>query len=324
VPAGAPTAVPAGFTPAPEGLWPLPPDNAVRYGPFGRARRRRPWDGGAWAAIGILAAAALVIGVVLAETPKTKPGTTLNTGTAATAAFVSQAAQATMAKRSANVTLSGTVQVPGQAAVVIDGTGVFGLSGDVATLNATYSGAGGSGAEKEIMVNGSIYASVSLNGKSEVLPGGKTWVQMSLPQARTGTQNLGLGTDPSSVLSALEARGYSVQALGTKLIDGRVCSGYGISGGLQTVVPMAITIWVDQQHLVRELGMSATLSVAGKVVSENMTADFTSFGGPVQVTAPPPASVISYAAYLQAVGQGNVPALRVLIAITSPLSSQIM
>jgi hypothetical protein len=302
----APTAAPAGFTPASKGLWPAPPDNAVRYGPFGRARvrLRRPWDGGAWAAIGILAAAALVIGVVLAETPTTKPGTTLNTGPAASLGVVSTAAQATMALRTADVTLSGTIEAQGQAAV-IRGTGVFGLNGDVGTVNSTYSLHGTVVAEKEILVGGSVYVSVSVNGKNEV-PGGKTWIQMSPPQVRASAPDLTLGVNPSSVLSGLEARGDSVQALGTKLIDGRVCSGYGISGGVQTLVPMTITIWVDLQHLVREMTMSMTVNVGGMVQAANMTMDFTSFGGPVQVTAPAPASVISYAAYTQAVGHGNV------------------
>jgi hypothetical protein len=67
---------------------------------------------------------------------------------------------------------------------------------------------------------------------------------------------------------------------------------------------MTITIWIDPQHLVREMAMSMTLSIAGKAESASTTMDFTSFGGPLQVTAPAPATVISYAAYMQSVG-GN-------------------
>jgi hypothetical protein len=302
VPARATAGAPGGYATAPDRPWPAAP-------PFqdgsGRFPRRGPWDGGAWAAIAILAAAALVIGVILVETPKTKPVTTLDTGTAATVAFVSQAAQATLAQRTADMTISGSVQAPGQAAVAIHGAGVMGLSGDAGTLNATYGVPGGMTVEeKEILANGSIYASLSIDGKSEALPGGKTWIQVSMPQARAGTPELALGTDPSSVLAAVEARGETVQALGTKSVDGRVCSGFAISGGVQALVPMKITIWIDSQHLVREMAMSMTLSIAGKAESASTTMDFTSFGGPLQVTAPAPASVIPYAAYMQS-GGGN-------------------
>jgi len=87
-----------------------------------RIPRRRPWDGVAWACITILAAAALVIGVVITQAPEQKPATTLDTGTAATVAFVTQSARGTLAERTADMTMSGTVHVA-STSVPISGTG---------------------------------------------------------------------------------------------------------------------------------------------------------------------------------------------------------
>jgi hypothetical protein len=250
--AGALTAgAPAGRTTEPEGLRPggpdradqdrADPDDAYPYGlRSARVTRQRPWDFVGWVAIAVLAAAALVIGVVVAGTPK--PATTFDTGAAATVAFVSQAAQTTIAQRTANMTLSGTVQVLGQTAVV-HGTGVVGLSGDAGTLDATIGFPGHPVAEKEILVN------------------------------------------PAAALSALEGQGNTVRALGTKSVDGRVCSGYVISTGARPQASVTITIWVDPQHMVREMSMGMTLNVAGAARPGDLTMDFTSFGGPLRATA---------------------------------------
>ena len=300
------------------------PDAPYPYGPgSARVPRRRPWDGVGWAAIAVLAAAALVIGVVVAETPP-KPVTTLDTGTAATVAFVTQSAQRTLAQRTADLTLAGTVQAAGNS-IPISGTGEINFTTNAMTLNAGFSVAGRSAQELEILVNGSLYLELGINGTGLVFPGGRTWIQMPLAQSSSASLT---GSDPLSSLTVLEQQGDTVQGLGTKLVGGVTCSGFAVTPSVQAMLagaqkeaaalgyspamtsaelnlvrsmtPPTVTIWVDPQHLVRE--MSVSMQLFGGAISENAVVDFSHFGVQTQITAPAPSSVISYASYMQALG----------------------
>jgi hypothetical protein len=298
------------------------PDDPYPYGP-GSARipRGRPWDGVAWAAIGVLAAAALVIGVVVAETPK--PVTTLDTGTAATVAFVTQSAQSTLAQRTADLTLSGEVQVSGKS-IPLTGTGQVDFTTNAMTLDTGFSVAGHSMQELEVLVNGSLYIELGINGTGAAFPGGRTWIQMPLEQSSSANLT---DSDPLSALTVLEQQGDTVQGLGTKLVGGVTCSGFAVTPSTQAMLagvrkeaaalgfspamtsaelnlvrnmtPPTVTIWVDPQHLVRE--MSVGMQLFGGAVSENAVMDFSHFGVPTQITAPAPSSVISYASAMQAI-----------------------
>lgn len=113
-------------------------------------------------------------------------------------------------------------------------------------------------------------------------------------------------------------------ALGTKDIGGVSCTGYAVTApGTQGT----ITVWINPQHLVREIGVDTSLTISGDMPvagaspsaspagstvtgSLDLTMDFTYSAAPVHVTAPPAATTMSYDAFLQQLGQN--PALKQL------------
>jgi hypothetical protein len=318
-------AVPHGHSPHgryPHGRYPHGPGS-------GQAPRRRPWDATGWTAIGVLAAAALVLCVLVAETPK--PVTTLNTGPAAAVAFVTQSAERTIAQRTADVTMTGTVSVAGTS-IPISGSGEVDFSTNAMTLNSTVAENGHTLAQRQVQAGGNLYQSMTVDGQGPALPGGATWIQM--PVAQAASANL-TGSDPLASLTTLEQQGYAVQALGTKLVGDVNCTGFAVTPSTEAMIASArkeaaaaglspamtslelilarsmrptITIWVDPGQLVREMSLSMQLpSFNGVPSSAAMVMDFSHFGVPVQISAPPAADTVSYAAYLKALGLGGTP-----------------
>jgi hypothetical protein len=111
-----------------------------------------------------------------------------------------------------------------------------------------------------------------------------------------------------------------VRELGTKVIGGVNSTGYTVTppGGQAT-----ITVWIDPQHLIREIsetttvdplsgGASASTAPTGTTdaLSVDLTMDFSYSAAPLRVTAPRSASTVSFDAFLQQLGQN--PALKQL------------
>jgi hypothetical protein len=204
----------------------------------------------------------------------------------------------------------------------LHGTGALDLGGKAGTLDMTVDSKAYVMAAHEILLNGYVYLGISIDGRS-LLPAGKSWVA-----ERAATQGSGMtgltGADPTAALASLENQGIAVRALGTKDIGGVSCTGYAVTPpGTQSTV----TVWISPQHLVREMSLdtsisiSADLSVAGPSPSASpvgspftesldLTMDFTYSAAPVHVTAPPAATTVSFAEFLQQLV--NSPALKQL------------
>jgi hypothetical protein len=265
----------------------------------------------------ILAAGAtfLIFGQSMTHGPK--PAGTPGTAGGTDVAFVTQAATRTLQQRTVDlvVSVSGTA---GGASSTVHGTGAFDLAGKAGTLNMTVDAKTGSLAIREIFVNGYVYLGMSVKGV-DLMPKGKAWIAEHVPAQGAGTTNLA-GGDPTAGLAALESQGSTVRALGTKVVGGVSCTGYAVTPpGAQGTS----TVWIDQQHLVRELSVDATvgLPAAGASASAaptgtaaagslELTMDLSYSATPVHVTAPPAASTISFADFLGQLGQS--PAIRQL------------
>jgi hypothetical protein len=293
-----------------------PPAGPHPYGPASdRGRRRRPGIV-QYAATGIILAATAV-GVVLvvqtmlhAPKPASAPGAT-------DVAFVTQAAARTLQQHTADVVLSASTAAGGTD-TAMHGTGAFDLGGKAGTLNMTMGSPAGLIAFREIWVNGHIYLAISINGRG-LLPKGKTWIAEQVSSQKSGTTDL-IGSDPTAAIASLENQGITVRALGTKVIAGVSCTGYTVTapGGKSTT-----TVWINPQHLVREISMDTTVDIVSggasastaptgtaNAPSVNLTMDFSYLATPLEVTAPPAAGTISYEAFLQQLGQN--PALKQL------------
>ena len=293
------------------------PRDAYSYGlASDRDPRRGPSIVGL-AASGIIVAAAVVAVVLVALTilharkPAGTPGAT-------DAAFVTQAATRTLQQHTADVVLSASTTAAGGAATTVHGTGAFDLGGKAGTLNMTMGSQTGMLAFREIWLQGHAYLAMSINGRG-LLPKGKTWIAEQFSSQESGTTDL-IGSDPTAALVALENHGITVRALGTEVIGGVSCTGY-------TATPpdaqATITVWIDPQHLVREISWNATIDITSggasasaaptgtpNAPSLDLTMDFSYSAAPLHVTAPPAASTISFDAFLQQLGQS--PALQQL------------
>ncbi|HXW88740.1 MAG TPA: hypothetical protein VEJ42_10825 [Streptosporangiaceae bacterium] len=282
----------------------------------------------------LLAAAALVIAITVVasielvkqESPATS--TPNQAPTSSSAAFVSQSAQRTLAERTADMSLLGTVQSQGRT-LTISGTGQIDFSTNAMALDVNVGGSGQPLTEKEILVNGNLFVALPTSTALASLTGHRAWIQM--PASQSGSANLA-GSDPLSSLSVLEQQGASVQVLGTEDVGGVSCTGYAVTptkqatidaaktefaklgyspavtGQLLTMVqgtsPPTVTIWLDSRGLVREMSESLGVQASGpgSGVSVSMVIDVSGYGSPVAITAPPPSQTISYQSLLKATG----------------------
>jgi hypothetical protein len=236
-------------------------------------------------------------------------------------AFVTRSAQRTLAQRTADLTLSGTITVAGKS-LTVNATGQTNLSTNAMALDLRSSAVGLD--EKEILFGGNLYLALSVNGKSMVPVTGRTWIRM--PFQQSASANLA-GSDPVASLSVLEQEGSTVQPLGTRTIGGVTCTGYAVTPSKQSMIasaraeqsslgispsassqelqmiqgmtPPTITIWIDAQNLVREMSMNLQIGGVGTATSADMVMDFSHYGTPVTITAPAPSDTISWSTFLQ-------------------------
>jgi hypothetical protein len=264
------------------------------------------------------AVVAVLVFVVLVGGKPSKPGL-------APAAFVTRAAQRTLAQSTADYTLNATATVAGQS-LAMGGHGELDLTHDAMSFNVGASTPGGSIVENELEVGGNLYLEVTVNGHGLALSGGRHWLEAFF--APNGGRSFGT-TSPASSLALLSQQGAKVTTLGSASIGGQTCNGYtatptreamlaaarqeyarlGLSSAetntalqiLQNVQPPTITAWFNPQSDLAcrmEVDMqfgTPTSSSSGDVQAE---LTFTHYGGPVKITAPPQSDTVSIAQYL--------------------------
>jgi hypothetical protein len=241
------------------------------------------------------------------------------------AAFVMKSARQTLGERTADVTVSGDINVAGQS-VAVTGSGETDFSANAVALDIHLTVSGHSLAEREILTHGNLYIAVRIDGKSLAhATGGRAWIQMPVAQSRSA--NL-LGSDPLSTLSVLEQQGNSVRNTGTTIIAGVSCTGYAViptkqamisaarkefsSLGLPAAVtsaelsmikamsPPTTTIWLDAHGIMRQMSVSLQVGGLSNVGGSDLVMGFYHYGALVQISAPAPSDVVSYKALLKA------------------------
>lgn len=263
----------------------------------------------------------VVAGIGLLSVASACSGTTTQAVSVTPAALVSESAHTTLAEKTADVTLTGTISAAGQH-IPMNGSGVadFTTHAVSATISASFQGM--SMHLKELMVDGQVYMGGTVGPVSFSQLTGKDWV--SLPVS-SSDPNL-FGSDPLAQLQLLEQQGSTVTPIGTKTIDGHTATGYTIvpsreamAKGAQKIVsqmgldpseasqiqsridqmqPPTLTAWFDSSHLLREISVDLNMG-GGLGLSGSVVMDFTHYGVPVNVTAPPPSDVTSFRQFLQ-------------------------
>jgi hypothetical protein len=250
----------------------------------------------------LTSAGALLLFAVLSDRPGSaspSPGTA-----ASPAAFVSTAVQRTLAQQTAEFTFSETIQGSGQA-IPASGGGEINFTNNSMTLNIGVSFSGHSVVSSEILIGGTLYSGVPENGRVQ-------WSRMALYQSPADITD----GDPFSELSLPAQDGASVTSLGTKSIAGVSCTGYAVTPSRPAVLawgrqeiaelglssaqasaalqyleshrPPTMTVWIDPDQLMREVGINAVSASPGSSGPDGgqLVIDFTHYGVPVRISAP--------------------------------------
>lgn len=278
--------------------------------PVAPPKRRRRARAGVLPAVAVIAVAGVVTAVVIIARPAPK---------LSPAAFVIQSARHTMSERTADLTISGSVSIPGER-MRISGTGQADFDTNSWTVNSTVTMPHNhSMAEKEIQAKGNLYVAMSYDGRgSSGSSGGREWTHVPVVQSESQSANLG-GSNPASTLAVLEQHGNQVRALGSKVIGGVTCTGYSVtpsrqamiaavkeesarlrlssasqSIALQTIGNMrqpGLTVWVDDQRLLRRMDVRLNMRQPGSSQDSSdsdVVMDLSNYGTPVRISMPPP------------------------------------
>jgi hypothetical protein len=325
------------------------PDPAPDPGPgdlkaFGPSRPR----GRVYAAVGLAAVVAVLAGVAIAGGFSSRPapgtfGAISGSGSGSTNALsgggsasldpaavslVTTAAQRTLARKTADVSLSGVL---GGADRVLQlrGSGQVDFAGDTMTANVGASYPGATVAEDELVTSQYVYLQFAVNGKNPLsATSGRHW--MEIPIVESGADQTHNVTADSLAwsLNVLEQQPASVTALGSKTINGLNCTGYAVTPTrqallatverewaqlglshadttsalqlLQKASPPPITTWIDPKHqLLCELSIDMQFSDGAasgppRASLVQMIVDFTHYGVPVSISQPAKSDVILF------------------------------
>lgn len=237
------------------------------------------------------------------------------------AAAVIDSVNSTMADRTAHIDMT-TTEDSSAAHVTATGVGGVDFSQSALQLQFTVDAAGQHIPITALYLSGSVYESIA--GLDQLIPG-KSWISLDVGSAATsqGPGAFSTGNNPTAMLRLLAQQGNTVVALGPSTIDGTSVQGYEVKLSAATIkaqlakakLPSWMTsalreiniqnvanrVYVDGAGLLRRYTVSLTETTAstGKItVDESL--DFSDYGTPVSVHAPPSDQVVTFQQFLQA------------------------
>lgn len=231
-------------------------------------------------------------------------------------ALVRDGAQATMSRKTADMTISGSVLTAGHT-LTITGTGQSDFSAHIMKAAMHMAVAGQIIAMEERVVGGHMYMSIDFAGHTLKQLTGYDWYEVPVPIGGSSS-GAGLG-DPTQMLALAQQRGAKVVSLGARTINGVSTTGYSVTPDraamiaeakkrlkyvapsvratvehvIETMKPPTVQMWFDpSDHLLRRMVTLISLSLApGASGSGNVQFDFSHYGAPVSITAPAPSDV---------------------------------
>ncbi|HVA04175.1 MAG TPA: hypothetical protein VMU64_10545 [Acidimicrobiales bacterium] len=271
---------------------------------------RRPWRRlvTGMVAVVVLAAAGSVIAVAAG-------------GKTAEAAVI-DSVNSTMAYRTAHITMNLSAREP-TGTITGTGTGGIDFTNNAMELRFTTDAATQQITIQAVYLGGSIYENIP--GIDQLVPG-KSWVSIDLSalgvSASQSTGSLGTADNPAAMLRLLTQEGNTVVPLGSSSIEGTPVQGYSVtlnSAAIEKQLADAklpswmtaalshvdigdttVKVFVDGSGLLRRMsiGLTETVSSSG-TVSVNESLDFSDYGSPVDVSAPPADQVMSFEQFLK-------------------------
>ncbi len=242
-------------------------------------------------------------------------------GTKNAEAEVIDSVNATLADHTAHVAMNVSGGA-GNTSVSGTGTGAIDFTQNAMSLQATVASGGQQVSLQELDLGGVLYENVP--GIGQLVPG-KSWVsldvsslQQSLGQDPSNVQAMG---NPSLMLHMLAQQGNTVVPVGPSSVDGVDVQEYAVTvdtarlkshfANLPSWMQQALSqvrygdvsmkVSVDGAGLLRRMTEHVSMAVASAAtVSMDVSLDFSDFGVPVSVTAPPADQVVSMQEFLQA------------------------
>ena len=244
----------------------------------------------------------------------------------ATARLVSAAADAAAAAKTARISGSMDIAVGGES-MTAPISGAIDFEHQAADLKVDLSGIGGgvfAGAMEIRMVDGFMYMNMGamLGERASGLLGGKDWIGVdmnAMGAQSSGTQN------PADMLQSLRGAG-DVEYVGHGRIDGVEVDHYRAEIDLRKAIAklpekyraqseqgmkllgnsFPVEVWIDGDGLPRRFALDLDLGGKGSVKEQ---VDYTDYGAPVTVVAPPAGQVQSMDDFTRATGAASANAL---------------
>jgi hypothetical protein len=272
----------------------------------------------------VVTAAALVIiaagvgGILATSGGSPAPGSGMSP-----AAFVLSSTQNTVAQRTADIDVSGSVSVDGTS-IPVSGSGQAHFTTNQFSASIDLTPNQHAVEEKEVVSGGQVYMNVSVDGQGlSSLTGGAQWIQIPLPQQ--SASSIGAAdVDPISAIKMMEQRGATVVPLGSSTIGGDEVSGYsvtpsqaeiestlqqeeqsgqlpaaGVSSALKEAKALGtfdVDIWIDGDNMLRQ----ETVDIGGgtSATTEKISMTFQNYGTPVSIQPPAPGSIVSLSQFI--------------------------
>jgi hypothetical protein len=266
----------------------------------------------------LLMIAAGVGGILATSGGSSAPGSGMSA-----ADFVVTSTQNTVAQRTADMDITGSVSVQGTT-VPISGSGQIDFTTTQVSASLDLTADQRTVSEKELLSDGQAYMNISIDGQGmSGLSGGAQWIEIPLPQQSASSIG-GADVDPLSAIKMMEQRGAAVVPLGPSDIDGDTVSGYSVTpsqseieGALQKEVQAGqlpasslstrlneakalgtfnVDIWIDGNDLLRREAVTIGGGTSGATADVAMT--FQDYGTPVSIQTPAPGSVVSLSQFM--------------------------
>ena len=240
----------------------------------------------------------------------------------APADFVVSSTQNTLAQRTADVVISGSVSVAGHE-IPLTGTGQADFTTNGFSATVSENAANTSVDERELVVGGNLYMGMTIDGHNmSKFTNGASWISIPTPGQASSSPGFG-SVDPLSQIKLLEQKGATVVPLGTSVIDGDTVSGYSVTfspsqlqqslqqelasgqftpaeqqqilNATKALGSLSMDVWFDGSGILRRETANLAGGTSGATGRVDIT--FSNFGTPVSIEAPAAGDVISFSQF---------------------------
>jgi hypothetical protein len=301
-----PSAAPA--APSPWAAHPYPAGGVVQPPPGDSRSKRRLIT-----SLAVVAALVLIAGVLVGV---------LGGGSGGPAdAAVVNAVNSALGDKTAHVVVTSSTSIAGHS-ITVSGSGSIDFSDSAMQLTINEQQVG---SIQIIYLGGIAYESLPEIGQ---LAPGKSWVSLDVgalaKDADAGAA--ALGSDPIATLRLLALQGNTITDLGPSTVDGQSVQGYSVALNPSVIESSLnnanVPSWIKQaasQVTLSDAAIKVYVDTAGDLVQESTTADatagrigslnetssidFSAYGDPVSIAAPPASQVLPFSQFLQMAGQ---------------------